>query len=107
MRASRCWRSCRPRTGAFVSTCPSRDFRLCPSARQILVGPATTAPPGSPRKISFISKEAEYTPPVIFSEQERAKLVFRVEAQPIGDYSLPIGLPVTVIPRDAARGHEP
>ena len=33
------------------------------------------------RFISLISREAEYTPPVIFSEQERAKLVFRVEAQ--------------------------
>ena len=33
-------------------------------------------------KVSFISREAEYTPPVICSEQERAKLVFRIEARP-------------------------
>lgn len=32
--------------------------------------------------ISFISPEAEYTPPVIYSSQSRAKLVFRVEARP-------------------------
>lgn len=32
-------------------------------------------------KISFISSKAEYTPPVIYSEVERAKLVFRVEAK--------------------------
>jgi HlyD family secretion protein len=48
-------------------------------------------------KISFMSGQAEYTPPVIFSEQERAKLVFRVEAQPLNGTSLPIGLPVSVM----------
>ena len=49
-------------------------------------------------RISFISREAEYTPPIIFSEQERAKLVFRVEARPVGAVNLPIGLPVSVRP---------
>jgi HlyD family secretion protein len=32
--------------------------------------------------ISYISPEAEYTPPVIYSSQSRAKLVFMVEAKP-------------------------
>lgn len=32
--------------------------------------------------ISYVSPEAEYTPPVIYSSQNRAKLVFRVEARP-------------------------
>jgi HlyD family secretion protein len=32
--------------------------------------------------ISFISPQAEYTPPVIYSESSRAKLVYRVEARP-------------------------
>jgi HlyD family secretion protein len=50
-------------------------------------------------RVSFISSEAEYTPPVIFSEQERAKLVFRIEARPLDpDLRLPIGLPVSVAP---------
>jgi HlyD family secretion protein len=50
-------------------------------------------------RISFISREAEFTPPVIFSEQERAKLVFRAEARPLAaDIRLPIGLPVSVTP---------
>ncbi|QFU14857.1 HlyD family secretion protein [Microvirga thermotolerans] len=48
-------------------------------------------------RVSFMSGEAEYTPPVIFSEQERAKLVFRLEAQPLDGASLPIGLPVSVV----------
>lgn len=49
-------------------------------------------------RISFISSETEFTPPVIFSEQERAKLVFRAEAIPLKESALPIGLPVTVAP---------
>jgi HlyD family secretion protein len=53
---------------------------------------------GLQARISFISNEAEFTPPVIFSEQERAKLVFRVEARPLNGANLPIGLPVTVTP---------
>ena len=32
--------------------------------------------------ISFVSPQAEYTPPVIYSEESRAKLVFLVEARP-------------------------
>jgi HlyD family secretion protein len=55
-------------------------------------------------RIAFISREAEFTPPVIFSEQERAKLVFRVEARPLDpDVRLPIGLPVTVSPPEPAQ----
>jgi HlyD family secretion protein len=32
--------------------------------------------------LSFVSPEAEYTPPVIYSNETRAKLVFLVEARP-------------------------
>ena len=49
-------------------------------------------------RVSFISSEAEFTPPVIFSEQERSKLIFRAEAIPLRETALPIGLPVTVAP---------
>jgi HlyD family secretion protein len=52
-------------------------------------------------RITFLSSEAEYTPPVIFSEQERAKLVFRAEAKPVSELNLPIGLPVAVTPASA------
>ncbi|MEN3929774.1 HlyD family efflux transporter periplasmic adaptor subunit [Microvirga sp. W0021] len=45
-------------------------------------------------KISFISKDAEFTPPVIFSDEERAKLVFKVEALPVVPVELPVGLPI-------------
>lgn len=33
-------------------------------------------------RISFIAAQAEYTPPVIYSNAQRARLVFRVEAEP-------------------------
>lgn len=54
-------------------------------------------PPGLKAKISFIARDAEFTPPVIFSREERQKLVFLVEARPEGEASaLTAGQPVTV-----------
>jgi HlyD family secretion protein len=47
-------------------------------------------------KIYFISTTAEYTPPVIYSETERAKLVFLVQARPAQPDNLRVGQPVTV-----------
>lgn len=38
--------------------------------------------PAIPAKISFIAREAEYTAPIIYSKENRAKLVFMVEARP-------------------------
>jgi HlyD family secretion protein len=38
--------------------------------------------PGLAGAISFISPTAEYTPPIIYSESTRAKLVYRIEARP-------------------------
>nr|WP_218884117.1 HlyD family efflux transporter periplasmic adaptor subunit [Burkholderia guangdongensis] len=35
-----------------------------------------------PARITFVSSEAEYTPPVIYSNESRTKLVFMVEARP-------------------------
>jgi HlyD family secretion protein len=32
--------------------------------------------------VAFVSEQAEYTPPVIYSNESRAKLVFMVEARP-------------------------
>lgn len=48
--------------------------------------------------VSFVSTEAEFTPPVIFSREERQKLVFRVEARPDNPKDLRVGLPVTIVP---------
>jgi HlyD family secretion protein len=54
-------------------------------------------PPDLKAKISFIAREAEFTPPVIFSREQREKLVFLVEARPDGAASeLTAGQPLTV-----------
>jgi HlyD family secretion protein len=47
-------------------------------------------------KVSFISKTAEFTPPVIYSLEERAKLVFLIEAVPTEPGNLRVGQPVDV-----------
>ena len=48
-------------------------------------------------KIAYIAPQAEYTPPVIYSRENRAKLVFLVEARPeTPDPALHPGLPVEV-----------
>ncbi|QTD47457.1 HlyD family efflux transporter periplasmic adaptor subunit [Ottowia testudinis] len=51
-------------------------------------------------RITHMASEAEYTPPVIYSNAQRAKLVFRVEAQPeAADAArLKPGLPLDVRP---------
>jgi HlyD family secretion protein len=48
-------------------------------------------------RVSFISRTAEYTPPVIYSLEERAKLVFLIEARPLNPENLRVGQPVTVL----------
>jgi HlyD family secretion protein len=52
-------------------------------------------------RVSFISRTAEYTPPVIYSLEERAKLVFLIEARPQHPENLRVGQPVTVLLRTA------
>jgi HlyD family secretion protein len=47
-------------------------------------------------KVSFISRTSEFTPPVIYSQEERGKLVFLIEARPEKPELLRVGQPVTV-----------
>jgi HlyD family secretion protein len=51
---------------------------------------------GLTAKVTFIAKSAEYTPPVIYSREERAKLVYLIEAHPERPEKFRVGLPVTV-----------
>jgi HlyD family secretion protein len=54
-------------------------------------------PPDLHAKINFIARDAEFTPPVIFSREQRQKLVYLVEARPEGPAAkLTAGQPVTV-----------
>ena len=46
----------------------------------------------------------EYTPPVIFSDEEREKLVFKIEARMEGAArDLPLGLPLRLRVESAAK----
>ena len=47
-------------------------------------------------RINFLSAQAEFTPPVIYSQEERSRLVFRVEATPEDASAFRVGQPVTV-----------
>jgi HlyD family secretion protein len=52
--------------------------------------------PNLKARVNFISAQAEFTPPVIYSQEERARLVFRIEAIPDAPDMLRVGQPVTV-----------
>jgi HlyD family secretion protein len=55
-------------------------------------------------RVSFIARSAEFTPPVIYSQEERAKLVFLIEARPEHPEKFRVGQPVTVtLPKEAAK----
>jgi HlyD family secretion protein len=63
-------------------------------------------PAGLSATISFISPQAEFTPPLIYSEASQGKLVFLVEARPPPDQAVKLnpGQPVVVRPLAAATG---
>ncbi len=42
-------------------------------------------PDGIEARISYVSPDPEFTPPVIYSLETRQKLVYLVEARPVGD----------------------
>lgn len=53
-------------------------------------------PAGLAAQVTYIARGAEYTPPVIYSREERAKLVFLIEARPDDPTRFRVGQPVTV-----------
>jgi HlyD family secretion protein len=53
---------------------------------------------GRTAKISYVASEPQFTPPVIYSIDEREKLVFLIEARPEDPSGLRTGLPVTIEP---------
>jgi HlyD family secretion protein len=63
---------------------------------------------GLSARVTFISSSTEYTPPVIYSLDERAKLVFLIEAHPEHPEKFRVGQPVTVtLPQEAAAKEAP
>lgn len=51
---------------------------------------------GLTARVSFIARQSEFTPPVIYSLEERAKLVFLIEALPEKPGDFRVGQPVDV-----------
>ncbi len=53
-------------------------------------------------RVKFIARKSEFTPPVIYSTEERAKLVYLIEAWPDDPGSFRVGQPVDVslVPND-------
>jgi HlyD family secretion protein len=64
-----------------------------------------SCPPDLTAEISFIAPQAEYTPPVIYSESSSSKLVYLIEARPRPDQAklMNPGQPIEV--RPAGTGH--
>ncbi len=62
-------------------------------------------PAGLYARISFIAPQAEYTPPLIYSESNKAKLVFLIEARPRPDQAAGFnpGQPIEVRPTVAKQ----
>jgi HlyD family secretion protein len=54
-------------------------------------------------RVSFIASAAEFTPPVIYSRDERAKLVFLVEALPEKPQEFRVGQPIEVAMSDVGQ----
>lgn len=96
-----------PAGGAVVSILPPENVKLrffVPETRlaetrmgKIVTLDCDSCPANLTAAISFISSEAEFTPPVIYSAGNREKLMFLIEAKPsaYGAYFRP-GLPVDV-----------
>lgn len=58
---------------------------------------------GGTAQVRYVSPQAEFTPPVIYSNESRGKLVFMIEAEPQGEGAAELkpGQPVTVRPVEA------
>lgn len=100
-----------PANGAVVSLLPPEAVKLIlfvPEPDRAAIRPGVRlevrcdgCPAGLTARVRHVASDAEYTPPVIFSRETRAKLVFRVEAVPDGGALTP-GQPVTVVPAAAS-----
>jgi HlyD family secretion protein len=100
---------------AVVSLLPEanrkiRFFLPEPSLSKVAVGAliavsCDNCEAGLEAEVTFVATEAEFTPPVIYSKDVRDKLVFRVEARPLGKAALlKVGQPVDVRLMPGAAG---
>lgn len=77
---------------------PEEDVARARTGREVTFT-CDSCPTGLKATITYVSPRAEYTPPVIYSQSARTKLVFLIEARPLNAVTpLPPGLPVSVEP---------
>lgn len=76
---------------------PERE-RASVSVGQVLTVTCDGCPPGLTARLSRLSADPQYTPPIIYSREERDRLVFRAEALSDQPLSLLPGQPVTLEP---------
>lgn len=74
---------------------PEKDLARVAVGQEVRIGCDGCAPDLA-ATVHFIATTAEYTPPVIYSLDERAKLVFMVQARPAAPDKLRVGQPVDV-----------
>jgi HlyD family secretion protein len=77
---------------------PQPSLALLPIGRQLTIRcDGCAAEIGA--TVSYVATEPEYTPPIIYSNENRAKLVFMIEARPAGEggSALHPGQPVEVL----------
>ncbi len=79
IRSSSC---CRRKTFWCASSCPRPNFATLRMPATSSPSVATAVRPGLTASITFIAPQPEYTPPVIYSESNRDKLVYLIEAHP-------------------------
>jgi HlyD family secretion protein len=90
----------------IVSLLPPENVRVrffVPQAvlPQVHIGDAITitcdgCAQGLTARVNFVSAQAEFTPPIIYSLEERARLVFRIEATPERPGDVRVGQPVSI-----------
>jgi len=76
---------------------PETEFARVKLGQRVAIG-CDGCEPGLTATIAFIAQQEEFTPPVIFSNSSREKLVFKVEARTPGGLRLNPGQPVQVRP---------
>jgi HlyD family secretion protein len=75
---------------------PERDFSSVKVGTMLEVR-CDGCQPGLKARVSYVSPDPEFTPPVIYSLETRQKLVYRIEARPVdGDTRLQPGQIVDV-----------
>jgi HlyD family secretion protein len=87
-----------PPTNVFVRFfVPEADFAAIHQGQKVVIH-CDGCGNGLAATITFIASSHEYTPPVIFSNQSRSQLVFKIEARAPGGLKLNPGQPVDVDP---------